>query len=127
MNKNDTSTKTTTLADLRNAGYEVDIRHNRIIDYANVVNGKLVIGKAFMSVPEFRAFKGTNSALRARGGRTDVTVTDPETKLEFYGYGICCDGDNYNKKDGIDEALKRVTALMLVCDGKDGFKCRLQV
>jgi hypothetical protein len=67
------------------------------------------------------------TALRAKGGRTDVYITDPETKAEFYGFSRCHPDDNYDKRAGVNEALKRVAALMLVMDGTDGFKARLQL
>lgn len=123
---NDTPIKTPTLAELAAAGYSIDVKHVRLFDSAYVNGGKLVVETLESTLPEMKD-NSVGTALRAKGGRTDVYVTDPETKAEFYGYGKCHPEDNYSKRNGIDEALKRIVALMLVTDGVDGFKLRLQL
>jgi hypothetical protein len=123
---NDTPIKTPTLAELAAAGYSVDVRHVRLFDSAYVDDNKLVVETIESTLPEMKG-QTVGTVLRAKGGKTEVYVTDPETKAEFYGYGKCHPEDNYNKRDGINEALKRISALMLVTDGVDGFKLRLQL
>lgn len=122
---NNTPIKTPTLAEFTAVGYVVDINHVRVFDTAEFERNKLRIGTMEATLPEIKG-NSYGTALRAKGGRTDVYVTDPETSAEFYGYAKCHPDDNYDKKEGIKEALKRVAALMLVTDGVDGFKCRLQ-
>ncbi len=123
---NNTPIKTPTLAELSAAGYSVEVRHVRIFDSVYVDNNKLVVQTIESSLPEMKG-QTVGTVLRAKGGKTEVYVTDPETQTEFYGYGLCHSDDNYCKRDGINEALKRISALMLVMDGKDGFKARLQL
>lgn len=123
---NNTPIKTPTLAELSAAGYYVDVRHVRRFDSAYVNNNKLVVETIETSLPEMRG-NTAGTALRAKGGKTEVWLTDPETSAEFYAYALCHPDDNYCKRDGINEALKRITSLMLVMDGKDGFKPRLQL
>ena len=123
---NDTPIKTPTLAELAAAGYSIDVKHVRLFDSAYIDNNKLVVVTIESTLPEMNG-PIYGMALRAKGGKTEVCVTDPETKAQFYGYGKCHPEDNYNKRDGINEALKRIAALMLVTDGTDGFKLRLQL
>lgn len=123
---NDTPIKTPTLAELVAAGYSIDVSHVRLFDTAYVDGDKLVVATLESSLPEIRG-NAFGTALRAKGGKTEVWVTDRETSAEFYGYGRCHPDDNYDKKAGVNEALKKIVALMLVMDGKEGFKCRLQL
>jgi hypothetical protein len=123
---NETPIKTPTLAELRDAGYSIDVRHVRLFDTAYVDKGKVIVETLEGSLPETRGHT-FGTALRAKGGKTEVWITDKETSAEFYGFARCHPDDNYDKKAGVNEALKRVAALMLVMDGKEGFKCRLQL
>ncbi len=123
---NDTPIKTPTLAELADAGYSIDVRHVRLFDTAYVDRGKVVVETLEASLSEIRGHT-FGTALRAKGGKTEVWVTDPATSAEFYGYGRCHPDDNYDKKAGVNEALKKIVALMMVMDGKEGFKLRLQL
>lgn len=123
---NDTPIKTPTLSELTAAGYAVDVRHVRLFDTAYVDGDKVVVETLEASLPEIEGHS-FGTALRAKGGKTEVWVTDPATSAEFYGFAKCHPADNYDKKAGVREALKRVAALMLVMDGKEGFSLRLQL
>lgn len=123
---NDTPIKTPTLAEIKEAGYVIDVRHIRLFDSAYVHNNKLVVETIESTLPDMVG-ETSGTALRAKGGKTEIWVTDPKTSAEFYGFAKCHPDDNYNKRAGVNEALKRVAALMLVMDGTDGFKCRLQL
>lgn len=131
---NDTPIKTPTLAELAAAGYSVNVEHNRRIRVAYSKNGKLIVSN-FLSneIPaveeEVRhSDLGFGMATTLpKGGLTEVWVTDRETSAEFYGYGRCHPDDNYDKKAGVNEALKKIVALMMVMDGKEGFNLRLQL
>lgn len=131
---NEAPIKTPTLAELRAAGYVVDIEHNRLNRVAYAKNGTVIVKEVLSSeIPGLeKDVKGSKfgfgmAAVLPKGGITEVWVTDPETSAEFYGYGRCHPNDNYNKRDGINEALKKIVGLMMVMDGKEGFKCRLQL
>lgn len=121
--------RTPTLAEFKSAGYRVNIEHRRLhnVAYYCPNSGKLVVKEFMPPAHPPAAPDNVMTEMLPKGGMTEVWVTDPETSAEFYGYAKCHPKDNYSKRDGINEALKRVTGLMLVMDGKDGFKCRLQV
>lgn len=124
-----TPIKTPTLAELHAAGYKTHVEHRRVhkVAYYCPTSGKLVI-KDF-TPPAHPPVKPDSvmTEMLPKGGMTEIWVTDPETSAEFYGFAKCHPEDNYNKRAGVNEALKRVAALMLVMDGTDGFKCRLQL
>lgn len=131
---NEAPIKTPTLAELRAAGYIVDIEHNRLNRVAYAKNGKVIVKEVLSSEISGLEEEVEGSelgfgmvAVLPKGGMTEVWVTDPDTSAEFYGFGRCHPNDNYNKRDGINEALKKITGLMMVMDGKEGFKCRLQL
>jgi hypothetical protein len=131
---NEAPIRTPTLAELRAAGYVVEIEHDRLNRVAYAKNGKLIVKEVLSSgIPGLEEeVKGSELgfgmvAVLPKGGMTEVWVTDPETSAEFYGYGRCHPNDNYSKRDGINEALKKIAGLMMVMDGKEGFKCRLQL
>lgn len=129
--------KTPSLADFKSAGYIVEIKHNRLfkVAYKNPVNGKIVVKVVNHKTIENLIPGSTDgclvdavpitSELLPKGGMTEIWVTDPETSAEFYGFARCSDKENYNKAVGVVKALERVMGLMLVLDGKEGFKCRL--
>lgn len=123
---NDTPIKIPTLAELAKAGYSIDVKHVRLFDTAYVDRDKVMIDTLESSLPEM-AECTFESALRAKGGKTEIWVTDPTTSSEFYGFARCHPNDNYDKRTGVSEALKRVTALMMVMDGKEDFNFRLQL
>jgi hypothetical protein len=126
---NDTSIKTPTLVELTAAGYSINIEHNRRHKVAFLNGEKMIVREAFTN--ELNGIRRDSevgiTTLLPKGGMTEIWVTDPETSAEFYGFARCHPDDNYDKHTGINEALKRVAALMLVMDGTDGFKCRLQL
>jgi len=125
--------KTPTLAELRKAGYVIDIKHNRLFKTARIrENGTLEVKTFLRDIPSMTVSLDDEAAINptellAKGGMTEVWVTDPETSAEFYGFAKCHPADNYDKRAGVNEALKRVAALMLVMDGTDGSKNRLQL
>lgn len=122
--------RTPSLAELKSAGYHVNIRHGRShrLAFIDPNTSKLVV-KTMIPPEHPRGIKPEDVMIELlpKGGLTEVWVTDPETSAEFYGYARCHKSDNYNKKDGINKALERVMELMLVMDGKDGFKMKLTV
>ena len=130
---NDTPIKTPTLAELRDTGYVINIEHNRARRIAYTKNGKMIVKDILDSeIPELNIEEDSDygfglGTVLPKGGLTEVWVTDPETSAEFYGYGRCHSKDNYNKRTGIGEALKKISGLMMVMDGKEGFKCRLKL
>jgi len=126
---NDTPIKIPTLAELSAAGYSINIEHNRLHKVALVKDGRMVVREAFENelAGLERDYDVGLKTLLPKGGVTNVRVTDPETSAEFYGHGRCHPDDNYDKHAGIDEALKKIAALMVVMDGTDGFKNRLQL
>jgi hypothetical protein len=65
--------------------------------------------------------------LLPKGGKTLVTVTDPDTGLEFIGVTRCRDDDNYNKREGIERALNKIVDLMRGYEyqNKEGFKVKV--
>jgi hypothetical protein len=116
--------RTPTLAEVKAAGYHVSITHNRLcrVAYQDLSTGKLVVKtmtrrelprEEDCETPEAaHKMVTTITELLPKGGLTEVWVTDP---------------DNYNKRDGVNKALERVVELMLVMDGRDGFKMKLTV
>lgn len=130
---NDTPIRTPSLAELKAAGYHVNVEHNRLFKVARVrENGTLEVKTFLRDIPSMTVSSDDEDAfnpteLLPKGGKTEVWVTDPETSAEFYGYGRCHPDDNYDKKTGVLEALKKITGLMAVMDGKEGFKSRLQL
>lgn len=125
--------KTPTLSDVRNAGYVVDIVHLRRFDVVYVQNNKIVnktVERAVKpSTPQQREDIWLRSleVLNAKGGTTQLTVNDPKTGVDFYAESRCSVDDNYDKGVGIQKCLERVTGLMVVCDGTEGFKMALEV
>jgi hypothetical protein len=131
---NEAPIRTPTLAELRAAGYVVEIEHDRLNRVAYAKNGKLIVKEVLSSeIPRLEEevrnadLPFGMKAVLPKGGMTEVWVTDPDTSAEFYGFARCHSDDNYDKKTGVLEALKRVAALMLVMDGKEGFSLRLQL
>ncbi len=126
---NNTPIRTPSLNEFRNAGYSVNISHLRRykVAYIPLHSSKLVVKTFFQPEHPRVDPKLVMTELLPKGGKTEVRVTDKETGAEFFGYSICHPKDNFKKSEGINEALKRVTGLMLVMDGTDGFKFRIQV
>lgn len=125
--------KTPTINDFKAAGYDVDITHRRDhqIAYISPTTKKLLTKVVQQPHYEFTKNKhgigevGLLWQLNARGGKTEVTVIDPITYESFYAFSDCHTDDNYDKKVGIERCLSRIASLMMVCDGKEGFKMRL--
>jgi hypothetical protein len=131
----------TNLSDFRKASYGVKIVHNRKfkIAYVEPITGKLIVKIIYNDTLSMTS-DGLNpdwnkkpkksefcfSELLAKGGITEVTVTDPETKTDFYAKSICREDENYNKAVGVEKCLDRVYDLMTVCDGVDGFKMKIK-
>jgi hypothetical protein len=136
------SEPTPNLSTFRKAGYGVEIVHNRRfkVAYVEPITGKLII-KAIYNDTHSMTDKGLNtewkypkkpaldtfcmSELLAKGGITEITVTDPGTKTDFYAKSICRDDENYNRAAGVEKCLSRVYDLMTVCNDVDGFKMKL--
>ena len=119
--------KTPTLKEIKAAGYYVNIRHLRAYDVAYKVNDRLY--KEVMYLEKDRANQSELMgfglhALLPKGGRTEVEVYDPETKARFWADSSCHPEDHYVCSEGIKECLKKVTGMMLVSDGVEGFDCR---
>lgn len=132
-----TMTKTVeipTLEELRAAGYVIKIKHNRPTKFAYVdPKSKKIVVKVVVNDPnnnlDYPRFSlefldPIVSELLPKGGKTEIWVTDPTTSAEFYGYSRCHSEDTYEKRIGINKAIERVVQLMLVMDGKEGFKIR---
>lgn len=66
---------------LKAGGYKVSVRHIRLIK--------------------------KNGELSARGGKTVVVLTKPDGKV-LVGEARCHSNDNYSKREGIIEALKKI-------------------
>lgn len=116
-----------TIDDLTEAGYTVNITHLRFWDTAGVRNGKLFKESTLASVPSIsRTCPPDCWALRAKGGATEVIIGDPVTGAILYALAICRDDENYNRKTGVEEALKRAKALMILAGGNGMFSYRLQ-
>ena len=139
-----TSEKTntsTSLADFKAVGYDINIVHNRRykVAYLEPITGKLVV-KVIVNDTQSMTPNGLNpdwtkkleksdlcfSQLLAKGGVTEITITDPETKTDFYAKSICREDENYNKAYGVNKCLCRVFDLMTVCDDVDGFKMKIK-
>ena len=125
MNK---TVRTPTLAELKTAGYEIDIHHNRVhkVAYSDPNTGKLVVTNVVgrkMDENGYVLFE-----LLPKGGVTEVSVTDTVTGLEFAASARCRDDENYDKRVGVNRCLDRIIGLMLVCEWKNeaGFTVRLQ-
>jgi hypothetical protein len=50
--------------------------------------------------------------LLPKGGRTEITVIDPNSKLEVFAYADCHSNENYNKTVGVEKSLERVKELV---------------
>jgi hypothetical protein len=121
------------------SGYTVKIVHNRRykVAYIEPITNKLIV-KVIVNDTQSMTPGGLNpdwkwpnnepmciSQLLAKGGVTEVTVTDPETKTDFYAKAVCREDENYSKAFGVDKCLCRIYDLMTVLDGKDGFTMKV--
>ncbi len=124
-----------TLTEFRKGGFTVNIEHYHRYKIAyKDRQGKIFVEtiyrrREYIEDPSFLYFKPfTKEAcpvlfeLLPKGGRTEVTVIDPETKAEFWASAVCRKDENYNKFIGVNQCLSRIADLMAVCDGTDGFK-----
>ncbi len=123
MNK---TIRTPTLAEIKAAGYTYEIRHFRHYDvaYKDRYN-RLAMTTMLEPINPSRIWGDVITNAKPKGGRTRVTVFD-ETGREWTADAKCRDDDGYNKKDGINRCLDRIVGLMLVLDGTEDFRCRLQ-
>lgn len=111
-----------TIKEFRKAGYKVHVDHRRLwkIAYIEPRNKSLVVKtventQGVMSRGGTPDENGVLYQLLPKGGRTEVTVTDPATGLDFYAYADCRSDENYNKRTGVEKCLERVAELVLVC------------
>jgi hypothetical protein len=123
-----------TVAELIALGYKVDVTHFRNYKIANMGNNKKLV---ILTACHPRWFVETESLsgimfyeLLACGGRTEITVTCPDSKLEFFGGATCRSDENFNKKEGVKECLKRIVDLMRVVEAgspdKDGVTFKMK-
>lgn len=123
-----------TVAELVNLGYKVDVVHHRNYKIAHMGNNNKLVIK---TVCHPRWFVETESIsgdafyeLLACGGVTEITITCPDTRLEFFGKATCHSEVKYNKKEGVKECLKRIVDLMRVVEAgspdKDGVTFKMK-
>jgi hypothetical protein len=119
---NDT-VKTPTVADLRKTGYKVGITHNRVykMAYTDFNSGKIVVKVVLNVLENLRVLNrdcnsdGVLFEILPKGGKTEVIIFDPVSRLDFYASATCRDDENYDKKVGVQRCLDRIIGLMLVC------------
>jgi hypothetical protein len=91
------------LEQLKAGGYNVEIAHYRLAKTSFTglghKNGTVLIRS--------KQSDRNSSKFLARGGKTVVTVTSPQNKI-FTGVAFCHPNDNYCKREGILQALKKV-------------------
>jgi len=87
------------LEQLKSGGYNVEIAHYRLAK-SNIGTNNVVLVRSKQSD------KNSNKFM-ARGGKTVVTVTSPQNKI-FTGVAFCHPNDNYCKREGIIQALKKI-------------------
>jgi hypothetical protein len=123
---------TPSLGELIEKGFKVEITHNRNfrISYSEPITNKLIVKTVQRPISEMDGDARSFGALQHRtyisqllpnGGKTEIKVVHPAGH-EIYAHAVCADIENYNKRRGVDIALRRAYQLMIVCDGKDGFK-----
>jgi hypothetical protein len=111
--------KVPTIQDFRKAGYKVRVDHRRLwkIAYIEPRNGSLVVKtventQGVMNRGGTPDENGVLYQLLPKGGRTEVTVIDPNSKLEVFAYADCHSNENYNKTIGVEKSLERVAELV---------------
>jgi hypothetical protein len=89
---------------------------------------KTVLNTKDMMVEDESGDSGVLYELLPKGGKTEVTVNDPLSGLDFTASATCRDDENYDKSVGVGRCLDRIIGLMLVCEyqNKDGFKVRVK-
>lgn len=109
---------TTTVHDLRRAGYKVHVDHHRYFiedvscDY--ILTDKIRKRTKTHKIPVLKKYnmstvmKGRKKDVFARGGETVVTITTPSGV--FSSNVHCSIDDNYNKKEGTSQALSKLLA-----------------
>lgn len=106
-----------TLESFRKVGYKVDIQHIRNYKVAYLtIEGKLVV----KTIQQTHANAMTPivggcielAELMAKGGRTEVIVTDVEIGIEYFAFAMCHEVGNYCKHTGIQTCLDRIVELM---------------
>lgn len=120
--------KTPTLNDIKNAGYYVNIRHLRAHSVAYKVGPRLETGVVMVEkeVAETAERQGEGLfGILPKGGRTEMEVYDPQSRTRFVTHANCHPDDHYVCSEGIKECLKKVTGMMEVNDGVEGFLYRL--
>ncbi len=114
--------RTPSLSEFRNAGYVVNIEHQRRfrVAYKDPNTGKLIVHTTLGEKQEYEdAGEYLAWEILPKGGKTIVTVVDPVSDLEFFADSTCRDDENYNKRFGVQKCLERVFSLMLVCQHQD--------
>lgn len=122
---NTTAIRTPSLNEIKLVGYTYEIQHFRNYEVAYKDRYNRLLVKKVVSPIDPNKFDDVITNVNPRGGRTRVTVVD-ETGREWTAEATCRDDDNYNKREGIARCLDRIVGLMLVLDGTEGFRCRLQ-
>jgi len=122
--------KVPTVKEMIDAGYIVKVVHLRRFKVAYVdAVGRIKINYQVLNPNEPFECIDNQTFLEelATGGRTEVTVIDPDIRLEFTTSSRCRNDENYNKRMGVSLCLKRIVDLMLVCEWKNesGFKMRI--
>jgi hypothetical protein len=122
-----------TVAELRKVGYKVKVSHKRAfkIAYLDWNSKKLIVKRVYAysgASYEETPFDNPNTLfeLLPRGGRTELSIRDPETGIDFESLATCRDDENYNKKTGVARCIFLAIELMKVCEFKNdvGFKIK---
>lgn len=109
--------KVPTIKEFRKAGYKVNVDHQRAyrIAYTDFKTGKIIIKTVFNTAHVMNKGDDTDQVLYEllpKGGRTEITVIDPNSKLEVFAYADCHSNENYNKTVGVEKSLERVKELV---------------
>lgn len=86
--------------DLRSEGYFVSVCHSRYVKDSYTLKWVLLSQRQILD--EY----GSLEYVSCRGGFTTVHVTTPEG-VKLYGYAKCSFNDNFQRKVGVSQAMKR--------------------
>lgn len=112
---------TPTVREFRQSGYQVRVDHKRAwkTSYVDFETRKIVTEVVYKTPREMvnSDFDGeVLIELLPRSGKTEVTVFDPNSGLDFFADATCRDDENYNKKIGTKKCLERISDLIRVCN-----------
>lgn len=107
------------LAEFRSKGFDIEINHYRLFKVVSLhpTTGKIetnTISRTLHSL-EREIEEAVGSVLHellAKGGSTEVSVIDKETNTEYVATSRCHSDENFNKRVGVDEALKQIKVLV---------------